>query len=72
MIELSGRVARGSCLEHVFRVLAGHLTHRSSSLGETAKGLGGMKPDAIDPTAGDLARGVCGGAGLKSDTNKGL
>src|ERR1700730_7009923 len=45
---------------------------RSSSLGETAKGLGGMKPDAIDPTAGDLARGACGGAGLKSDTNKGL
>jgi hypothetical protein len=43
---------------------------RSSSLGETAKGLGGMKPDAIDPSAGDLARGVCGGAGLKSDTNK--
>src|ERR1700732_2047144 len=40
-------------------------------LGETAKGLD-MKPDAIDPTAGDLARGMCGGAELKSDTNSGL
>jgi hypothetical protein len=30
-----------------------------------------MKPDAIDPAAGDLAGGVCGGAGLKSDTNNG-
>src|ERR1700732_683844 len=40
-------------------------------LGETPKGLD-MNPDAIDPTAGDLARGMCGGAELKSDTNTGL